>query len=121
MREYAGDIRNFRYNRGRLKKGIGSAMATQHGKLDGQNNVFVQIAGDNNAVNLKGLAHLTLTRYLTRRRIDSDIDILSPYSRSIPLIGREAELADLRAWLTSDKPIAIRVLTGRGGRRHRVS
>jgi hypothetical protein len=87
----------------------------QHAGIDGQNNIIVQIEGDNSAVNLKGLAHLTLTRYLTRRRLESDIDILSPYSRSIPLIGRDAELADLRAWLTSQKPISIRVLTGRAG------
>ena len=87
----------------------------QHAGIDGQNNIVVQIEGDNNAVNLKGLAHLTLTRYLTRRRIDSDVDLLSPYSRSIPLIGRVGELADLRAWLTSQKPISIRVLTGRAG------
>jgi hypothetical protein len=64
----------------------------QHARIDGQNNVIVQIEGDNNAVNLKGLAQLTLTRYLTRRRIESDIDILSPYSRSIPLIGRDLSL-----------------------------
>ncbi len=88
---------------------------TQRAGIDGQNNVIVQIEGDNNAVNLKGLAHLTLTRYLTRRHVDTDIDILSPYTRSIPLIGRDAELADLRAWLASEKPISIRVLTGRAG------
>jgi hypothetical protein len=87
----------------------------QHAGIDGQNNIIVQIEGDDNTVNLKGLAHLTLTRYLTRRRIESDIDILSPYSRSIPLIGRDAEIAGLRRWLGSEKPISIRVLTGRAG------
>ena len=90
-------------------------MVTQRAEIEGQNNIVVQIEGDNNAINLKGLAHLTLTRYLTRRRIDSDVDLLSPYSRAIPLIGRDRELADLRDWLTSGKPVSIRVLTGRAG------
>jgi hypothetical protein len=90
-------------------------MAAQQAGIDGQNNIIVQIEGSNNAVNLKGLAHLTLTRYLTRRHIETDVDLLSPYTRSIPLIGRERELGELHAWLTNEKPISIRVLTGRAG------
>jgi tetratricopeptide (TPR) repeat protein len=83
--------------------------------IHGANNIVLQIEGDRNTVNLKGFAHLTLTRYLTRRHIESDADLLSPYSRSIPLIGREREMAALRAWLASDRPISVRVLTGRAG------
>lgn len=90
-------------------------MAIQRTVIDGQNDIVIQIEGDNIAVNPRGLAHLTLTRYLTRRRVDTDIDFLSPYSRSIPLIGRDAELSGLRTWLTSETPIVIRVLTGRAG------
>ena len=87
----------------------------QRAEIGGAGNTVVQIEGDRNTVNLKGLAHLTLTRYLTRRRIDSDADLLNPYARSIPLIGRDAEMTALRAWLLSEKAISVRVITGRGG------
>jgi hypothetical protein len=87
----------------------------QRANIDGANNIIVQIEGDRNTVNLRGFAHLTLTRYLTRRHIDGDADLLSPYARSIPLIGREREMAELRTWLLSAKPISVRVLTGRAG------
>jgi hypothetical protein len=70
----------------------------QRGQVDGRNNVVVQIIGDGNSV-VVGHAHLTPTRYLTRRRIESDIDLLSPYTRSIPLLGRARELDELRSWL----------------------
>jgi hypothetical protein len=30
----------------------------QHARIDGQNNIIVQIEGDNNTVNLRGLVHL---------------------------------------------------------------
>ncbi len=83
--------------------------------VSGSGHIVVQIEGDDNQVNLKGLAHLTLTRYLNRRQVESDADILSPYSLSIELVGRQTELASLRAWLASPKPIAVRVLTGRAG------
>jgi len=86
----------------------------QEAQINGRNNIIVQIVGDGNTV-VSGYAHLTLTRYLTRRRIEGDTDLLSPYTRSIPLIGREREMADLRAWLEGDRPISVRVLTGRAG------
>jgi tetratricopeptide (TPR) repeat protein len=85
--------------------------------VDGQGNIVVQVIGDDNRIDL-GRPYLRLTRYLARR-VDasqrSDAELLSPYSRSIPLIGRDEELADLRAWLASGKPISIRVLTGPAG------
>jgi hypothetical protein len=86
----------------------------QRADVDGQGNVIVQVLGNDNRVDL-GRAYLRLTRYLTRRQTDSEIDLLSPYSRSIPLVGRELELAKLRTWLASGKPVSVRVLTGRAG------
>lgn len=81
----------------------------------GNSNIVVQIEGDRNQVNLKGLPHLTLTRYLIRRRVDNEADILSPYSFSIPMVGRDDELAKLSAWLDGPRPISVRILTGRAG------
>jgi hypothetical protein len=31
------------------------------------------------------------------------------------MVGREVEMADLRCWMTSGRPISIRVLTGQAG------
>jgi hypothetical protein len=90
------------------------APSQQRADVDGQGNVIVQILGNDNRVDLVR-PYLRLTRYLTRRRVDSDADLLSPYTRSIPLIGREQEMADPRQWLSSAKPISVRVLTGRAG------
>ena len=87
--------------------------AEQRADIDGQGNVIVQILGNDNRVDL-GRAYLRLTRYLTRRRIDSDADLLSPYARSIP-VGRQQEMTELQTWLGSGRPIAVRVLTGRAG------
>ena len=86
----------------------------QRADVDGQGNIIVQVLGNDNRVDF-GRPYLRLTRYLTRRRIDSEVDLLSPYSRSIPLVGRQQEFADLRAWLSSGKPISVRVLVGRAG------
>ena len=88
---------------------------SQKAKVEGSNNIVVQIEGDRNQVNIKGLAHLTLTRYLTRRSTENDADILTPYSFSIPMIGREDDLAELSAWLDGPKSISVRVMTGRAG------
>ena len=70
----------------------------QSANVDGHGNVIVQIEGDRNTVNLRGLAHLALTRFLNLRDAKSDTDLLSPYSRSIVLVGREQEMAE-SAWL----------------------
>jgi len=43
------------------------------------------------------------------------VELLSPYARTIPLLGRERDLAELRQWLAGECSIAIRVLIGRGG------
>jgi len=81
----------------------------------GNNNIIIQIEGERHQVNLKSLPHLTLTRYLPRRLVENEADILSPYSLSIPMVGRDDELEKLGTWLDGPKPISVRVLTGRAG------
>jgi hypothetical protein len=81
-------------------------MGEQRAEASGTGNVVVQIAGDGNTV-IAGSAHLTLTRYLNRRVAAAlgetgrgeAAELLSPYALSVPLVGREAELADLWRWM----------------------
>ena len=80
----------------------------------GDGNTIVQIVGDGNFVTA-GHPHLMLTRYVARRQIRKDLDRLSPYSRSTPLLGREEELASLHAYLSNPRPVLVRVLIGAGG------
>lgn len=54
-------------------------------------------------------------RRANRDPINSDFDLLLAHHRSTPLIGRDAELAELQGWLASDKDIAVRVLSGAAG------
>jgi tetratricopeptide (TPR) repeat protein len=91
----------------------------QHAEVYGRNNVVVQIQGDGNTV-VPGLPHLTLTRYLNRRRggggpSGEAAEILSPYALAIPFIGREPVMADLWTWMEKDQAASVRVLTARGG------
>ncbi|WP_429297532.1 tetratricopeptide repeat protein [Paraburkholderia atlantica] len=86
----------------------------QEASVTGTGNTVVQIVGDCNRVTA-GYPHLTLTRYLARRQIRQDLDRLSPYTRSTPLLGRETELASLHAFLNAPAPMLARVLVGGGG------
>ena len=45
----------------------------------------------------------------------SDLWILQPKYRAIPLVGRERDLKDLREWLNSEPTISARLLVGRAG------
>ena len=87
---------------------------TQEASNVGDGNTIVQIVGDGNIV-AAGRPHLRLTRYVARRQIRQDLDRLSPYTRSTPLLGREAELASLHAYLSDPRPLLARVLVGGGG------
>jgi hypothetical protein len=47
--------------------------------------------------------------------VTAEVELLSPYARTIPLLGRARDLVELRQWLASDRSVSIRVLIGRGG------
>ena len=75
--------------------------AAQQAEALGRNNVIVQIQGDGNRVVL-GLPHLELTRHLHLRRANQKqargiSGLLSPYTYSIPFVGRDDVVADLEA------------------------
>ncbi|MFL6262871.1 MAG: tetratricopeptide repeat protein, partial [Thermoanaerobaculia bacterium] len=92
--------------------------ARQEAWVSGEGHVVVQIVGDGNTV-VAGHPHLRLTRYLNRRLAEGEdrgeASLLSPYSLSVPLVGRETVLADLWTWLTSPQRISVRVLTATAG------
>jgi hypothetical protein len=94
--------------------GISTGMVEQRIEQEGSGNIGVQVAGDHNTVVI-GAYRLTLTRYTNRADAESDIGLLTPFTRAIDLIGRGQELADLEAWLGKDKPTSVRVLTGGAG------
>ena len=96
---------------------------TQTTRAVGNGNYIIQIQGDGNSVVI-GFPHLELTRrrgLASHIEMDSgtgkprEIDVIRPLTRSIEMVGREAELADLRAWLYQEKPISVRVITGGAG------
>ena len=98
----------------------GPGGARQHAETSGQGNVVVQIVGDGNSV-VVGYAYLTLTRFLNRRvargqeQPRSEAAILSPYALSVPLVGREAVLAELWEWMGGGRPVSVRVMTAAAG------
>jgi DNA-binding NtrC family response regulator len=90
-------------------------MNAQHADIrQGSGNTVIQIVGDGNRVEA-GHSHLSLTRFAARRQIRQDFDRLSPYTRSVPLIGREAQMDSLCAFLDQPAGVRVRVVTGPGG------
>ena len=86
-------------------------------------NVIVQIRGDGNSI-LADLPHLRLAEHRGLAcRINTTPDtnkpcepnVLRASTRSIPRVGREREMADLRAWLNRITPISVRVMTSGAG------
>lgn len=66
-------------------------------------------------------AHLILTRHFNRR-LSSEGDrrgeaeqYLSPYSLSVPLVGRKEVLDDQWRWMLNGRPVSVRVMTARAG------
>ncbi len=83
----------------------------------------VIVTGDGNTVHLCfGSTGLVLP--LERRQIRqedsaatprSELDILNPNLRCLPLLGREAELMLLKAWLEDEAAVSVHALIGRAG------
>ena len=83
----------------------------------GDHNTVVQIDGNGNTVVL-GQPHLKLTRFEAERRKPlTDVRLLIPARRAIPLFGRDDELKSLLDFVRPDAPadIRVRVLVGSGG------
>ena len=65
-------------------------------QIQGNGNISVHIDGDDNQVAIGLLPKLEITCYHSRRKLNSELDKLSPYSCYSPLLGRTAELASCR-------------------------
>lgn len=97
-----------------LQRWLGKAEARDSADAPLTASTFVQSIGDGNSI-VRGHAHLQLMRY-PRSQVRSDLDWLSPYTRSTKLIGREREMQSQQTLLEDPRPILARVITGGGGR-----
>ena len=83
----------------------------------------VVVTGDGNAVSLTfGASGPVLPLDRKQIRVNDrlggarrELDILSPDRSTLPLIGRDDELADLRSWLDAEADISVHSLIGRAG------
>ena len=94
-----------------------SPQVSQQAVVNGHHNIIVQSTGDG-AIIIRDLPHLTLippANRLPRSPLRSEVDLLNPYRRAIPLVGRVRDLASLWDWLHSPRPISVRTLCGRAG------
>jgi hypothetical protein len=94
----------------------------QQASITGHGNIVIQAHGSGVNVEIRrGEPHLRLTLFEARTQLVSgdnhDAALLSAYRDDVvPLIGREAELADLQQWLDDEKRVSLRVMIGAGGR-----
>jgi tetratricopeptide (TPR) repeat protein len=89
----------------------------QSSTVVGEGNTVVQIEGNGHTVVL-GKPHLKLTRFEADQAGKlTDIRVLLPTARAIPMVGREEEMANLLQFVQGDSPndIRVRVLIGGGG------
>lgn len=89
---------------------------------EGEGAISVVVDGDHNVVTIqRGGAKLVLDQRhkwraaLAQTEARSELDLLLTERRGIDLVGREAELASLEAWLASSEPVSFWCVTGRGG------
>src|ERR1039457_2357005 len=89
--------------------------ASQSSYIYGNHNVVVQADGDGITINV-GQPHLSLIAWHRQQsKPEKILDLLNPFVRAIPLVGRESAKADLESWLASNPPISVRCLIGGAG------
>ncbi|MDF1733724.1 MAG: tetratricopeptide repeat protein, partial [Minwuia sp.] len=87
----------------------------------GTGNIAVQVNGDGNSINF-ACPYLVLTRFQNQRLSAAErskvpeTEFLGARGRGTKLVGREAEIAEHKSWLTNGDAISVRVLTGSAGR-----
>ena len=85
----------------------------QRADVDGQGNITVQIVGERNQVTVTGAAALRLTMFPRRRKEGGDMGLLSAYTQSIDLVGREPPRARHDSFLTCPGPRSGATWSGR--------
>src|ERR1700683_880263 len=89
--------------------------ASQSSNIHGNYNIVVQAQGDGMSLNV-GQAYLSLVAWhRPTKKPEKILDLLNPFIRAIPLVGRESAKAELETWLASPPPISVRCLVGSGG------
>lgn len=92
------------------------AVAVQNARIEGQHNLVVQAVGSGIHIDVNHPHYLALLRWHTRQRsVRTELDLLNPLTRAIPIIGRETESAALQRWLADDRTITARCLVGLAG------
>jgi len=83
----------------------------------GERGIGIQNVGDGNTVIVyAGRAELSLLRKHARKaEPKTELQLLRVDLRATTLVGRIDEIRALRAWLTSDRPVTLRCVTGRAG------
>ncbi|MGD0104138.1 MAG: ATP-binding protein [Rhodopila sp.] len=89
---------------------------TSQQQIVGHGSVGIQNEGDNVVISI-GAASLTLEqRHLRKDVPTSERELLMADLRGTDLVGRDADLAALRAWLDAPRRLpSVRCLTGRAG------
>jgi len=113
-----------------------SQFHVQTADIRGRGNVVVQVVGNGNVAHLvPHLPSLWLTTYestlysevqslppegihpggYTKTGLE-EVAVLSPFTRSLTMHGRDEIMADLVAWLQAPSPMSVQVVVGGGGR-----
>ncbi len=89
--------------------------AQQSANVSGSYNIVVQASGDEITIDINR-PHLTLAaRHRPARRPNKYLDLLNPFNRAIPMVGRDRELQSLEAWRDGEAAISARCLIGGAG------
>lgn len=88
---------------------------TQQATAIGSGAIIVQITGDGNGVDL-GMPRLCLIPFHNLNRAPRKaLDVIDAFTTQLPLVGREAEMADFTTWLNDPQPIGVRCVAGMAG------
>ncbi len=78
--------------------------------------VAIQVAGDNVTISVDAASLTLAQRHRLKAKPTSERELLLTELRGTDLVGRDADLASLRAWLDEPRLLpAVRCLTGRAG------
>ncbi len=91
--------------------------AVTQGQSVAERGIGVQVSGDFNTVIVHaGAVELHLSpKHKRRAEPKTELELLRVDLRATKLVGRDVELAELRAWLDSPPLISVRCITGRAG------
>jgi hypothetical protein len=89
--------------------------AQQSANVSGSYNIVVQASGDGITIDISRPQLTLAARYRLARQPNKYLDLLKPFNRAIPMVGRERELQSLEAWRDGEAAISARCLIGGAG------